>query len=146
MSLRTSLHAYLRDTVDVPIHDGRLPLRPMMPALVQRFISAATVQTHSNRRSLIPRRVQIDAYANNDKDVDAVATRLLLALDGYHGPMGDVAIGWARLLNDLEAMPSEVKSGGGQDRVRVPEVRYRRILDFEVAYQELGRLVVPTSS
>jgi len=137
MTLRQSLHDYLRDTVDVSVHEGKLPIRPVMPALVQHFVAASTVQTHSNRRSLIPRRVQLDVYGNNDKDVDATATKLLLALDGYHGPMGDTTIGWATMLTDMDFPPTEIKGG---------EVRFRRTLDFEVAYQERGKLVVPSSS
>jgi hypothetical protein len=105
----------------------------MMPALVQSFVGGGTVQTHSNRRSLVERRIQIDAFADNDKEVDEIATRLLYALDGYHGPMGDVNIGWAALLVDFDTTPQEIKGG---------QIRYRRILDFRVAYQE----ETPTSS
>lgn len=134
MTLREALHAYLRDEVDVSVHESRLPTRPIMPALVVRFVSAYMVHTHSNRRSLLPRRVQVNAYANNDTEVDAIATRLLYALDHFHGilPGTGVAIGWARLLTDLDSEPIEQKGA---------PVMYRRILDFEIAYQE-----VPTES
>lgn len=127
MTLKTALHEFVRDNVDVSVSEVKLPLRPMMPHVVQRFVSGRTVQTMSNRRSLVPRRVQFTLYANNEPQVDAVATRLLRALDNYHGPMGDVSIGWAFMLNDLD-MPSEEIKGG--------EVRYSRVIDFEVAYQE----------
>ncbi len=137
MTLRTALHEYLRDTVDVSVHDGRLPIRPMMPALVLRFISANADQTHSGPVSLLERRVQIDAFSDNDKEVDAIATRMLHALDGYHGPMGDVDIGSAFLANDLETEPTEIKGG---------QIRYRRIVDFMVAYQEVRMTPEPLTS
>lgn len=137
MTLRNALHEYLRDTVNVSVHNGRLPIRPMMPALVLRFISASAEQSHSNPVSLLPRRVQVDAYADNDKEVDAIATQLLLALDGYHGPMGDVSIGWAAMVNDLESTPEEIKGG---------QIRYRRILDFMVAHQEARMTPAPITS
>ena len=49
------------------------------------------------------------------------------ALDGYHGPMGSASVGWAGLLSDVDTTPQEIKGG---------EIRYRRILDFTLAYQE----------
>lgn len=128
MTLRSTLHAFLRDAVNVAVYEARLPIRPMMPALVQTFVSGETTQTHSNRRSLMPRRVQIDAYANNDIEGDRLATELLYALDGFHGPMGELNIGWVTLMSDFDALPLEIKGG---------EIRYRRTLDFEVAYQEV---------
>lgn len=143
MTLRAALHAYVREALDISVHDARLSLRPMMPAIVMQFISATTVQTMSNRRSLLPRRVQFDVYSNNDKTTDALATKLLLALDGYHGPMGDVNIGWATMLNDSDFPPEEAKNTATGNM----EPRFRRSLDFEVAYQEATRLeVAPTSS
>lgn len=128
MSFRSAFHDWLRDTTNKPVYDARLPIRPMMPALVQRFVSGRANQTHSNPVSLLPRRIQIDVYANNDAEVDTIATQLLLALDGYHGPMGTARIGWAGLLSDIDTNPQEIKGG---------EIRYRRILDFEVSYQEV---------
>ncbi len=138
MTLRNSLHNYVRDVVDVGVHDARLPIRPMMPAIVLKFITAVSTLTHSNPRSLLPRRVQFTCYADNDGEVDTIATNLLRALDGYHGPMGDVSIGWAQLLNDVELDPQEGKGDG--------KVRYRRVLDFEVAYQEVRMTPVPVTS
>lgn len=130
MTFRQSLHDYLREAVDVSVFDGRLSTRPMMPALVQRVISTTSSLTHSNPVSLLPRRIQIDAYANNDKQVDAIATSVIHALDGYHGLMGDVSVGWAVLSNDLDMQPEEIDP-------KTAEVRYHRILDFEIAYQEV---------
>lgn len=127
MSLLEELHEYLRETVDVSVHETRLPTRPMMPALVQHLITAATTHTHSQRVSVVVRRLQIDAYSNSETKVDEIATRVLLALDRYHGPMGTISIAWAHMLNDQEMPPDEVRAG---------EIRYRRTLDFEVAYQE----------
>ena len=141
MTLRTSLHDYLRETVDVSVFDVRLSTRPMFPALVLRFISAVATETHSNPRSLLPRRVQIGIWALNEPEVDEVATRVLLALDGYHGPLGDVAIGWAMMLNDLDQNPepSPLKGDG--------QIRYHRTMDFEISYQEVrDRPAVPSSS
>ncbi len=130
MTLRSALHQYLRDVVDVSVFDTQLPVRPMMPALVLSFVSAVSVQTHSNPRSLLPRRVQIDCYSSNAPEVDDIATRVLLALDGYHGPMHDVDIGWSSLANDLDMPPQpQPEKGDGK-------VTFRRIMDFEVAYQE----------
>lgn len=138
MTLRDSLHNYIRDTVDVGVHNARLPVRPMMPAIVLKFITAYSTLTHSNPRSLLPRRVQFTCYADNDAEVDAIATRLLRALDGYHGPMEGTAIGWAQLINDVELDPLEGKGDG--------KIRYRRVLDFEVAYQEVRLTPVPVIS
>jgi hypothetical protein len=140
VTLQKSLHDYVREAVDCSVHDNRLPTRPLMPAIVMHFVTAVTVQTHSNRRSLIPRRVQFDVYSNSSDEVDALATRLLLALDHKHGPMGDVSIGWATLLNDMAMAPEE------QGAHKPGEVRYRRTLDFEVAYQERGVLTVSSVS
>ena len=128
MTIRSTLHAFLRDTLDVPVYEARLPIRPMMPALVQRFVSGRSVLTQSNPRSLLERRVQIDVYGNNDAQVDELSLSLLRALDGYHGPMGSDSIGWAGLLSDVDVTPTEIKGG---------EIRYRRILDFTLAYQEV---------
>lgn len=129
MTIRSELHAWLRDTLNVPVYDARLPIRPNMPALVQRFVSGRSVLTQSNPRSLLERRVQIDVFANNDGEVDRLSTSLLHALDGYHGPMGTASVGWAGLLSDFDTEPQEVKGG---------EIRYRRILDFTLAYQEVA--------
>lgn len=137
MTFRSALHEYLRDVIDVPVHDGRLPTRPMLPALSLRFISATPEHTHSGPSSLLERRVQIDAYANNDKEADALATRLIHALDGYHGPMGSEDIGYAFLATDLEAEPDELKGG---------QIIYRRIVDFHIAYQEVRMVPVPVGS
>ena len=140
MTLRASLHDYLRDEIDVPVHETRLPRRPMLPAVVQRFITGNTVQTHSNRRSLVERRIQVDVYANNWEATDDLATRILLALDGFHGVMGDVAIGWMTLVVDTESEPIEFK-GTTSDARSVsagasPQIRFLRSLDFALAYQE----------
>lgn len=128
MTLRKALHEFLRDEMDVPVYDKRLPVRPMMPALVQSYISATPTQTHSGPTTLLERRVQIDAYGNNDADVDATATALLHALNGYRGDMNGIDIGSIFLISDFDLNPDEIKGG---------EVRYRRALDFAVSYQEL---------
>lgn len=128
MTLRSALHAWIRDELNVPVYEAQLPIRPNMPALVQRFVSGRSDLSHSNPISLLPRRVQFDIYANNDADVDRLSTQLLRALDGYHGPMGDVSIGWAGMLSDVDTIPKEIKGG---------ETRYRRIMDFTLAYQEV---------
>lgn len=127
MTLREALHAFIRDNVNVSVHEGRLPTRPMMPAIVQRNISGRSTQTHTSPASLLPRRIQFDAYADNDSEVDQIALRLIAALDGFHGPMNGVSIGWIALLNDLEMQPVEIKGG---------IIRFRRILDFEIASQQ----------
>lgn len=127
MTLRAALHEFVRDALDVSVSDGRLPHRPMMPAAVLRFISSRGGQTHSNPVSLLERRVQFDIYSQDDAQADALATSLTRDLDGYHGPMGDVAIGYAALMTDRDMEPEQLKGG---------EVRYRRVLDFMVAYQE----------
>lgn len=127
MTLRSTLKEFIRDELDLPVHNGRLSARPMMPAAVQSFIATTAAQSHSNPVSLLQRRVQVDVYAQNDEEVDALAKTLVKALDGYHGPMGDVAIGAAFLVNDRDMQPEQIKGG---------EVRYRRTLDFVVAYQE----------
>ena len=127
MTLRSSLHDWLRDTLDVPIHEGALPLRPTLPTAVQRYISATSMLTHNVPVSLLQRRVQVDIVTGNDTECDELALTLLRAIDGYHGPMGDVDIGWAGILTELEVQPEEIKGGGRQ---------YRRIVDIGLAYQE----------
>lgn len=138
MTFRASLHDYLREAVDVSVFDARLSTRPQLPALVVRFISAGSVLTHSAPSSLLPRRVQIDCYSWNDAEADDLATRVLLALDGYHGPMLDATVGWCRLANDLELTPLEPGGDG--------KVRFQRILDFELSYQEARSTPVPVTS
>lgn len=128
MSLRSSLHEWVRDELNVPVYDARLPVRPNMPAVVQRFVSGRSDLSHSNPISLIALRIQFDLYSNNDTELDQLSTRLLRRLDGYHGRMGDVSIGWAGLLLNIDALPHDIKGG---------EVRFRRVLDFTVAYQEV---------
>lgn len=138
MTFRQALHDYLRDAVNVPVHDGRLPTRPMYPTVTIRFISGYSTLTMSAPRSLLERRVQIDAYAMNDPDVDALATAVLRALDGYHGPMGGANIGWSYLLNDLELEPAGLKGDG--------QIRFHRIMDFAIAYQEVRATPEPILS
>jgi hypothetical protein len=128
MSFRSALHQFLRDQVNVSVSDGALPLRPMMPHLVQHFITARSTPTHTGPASILPRRVQVDAYADNDAECDRIATDVIDALDGFHGLMGSTPIGWVALLNDLETTPVQMKNAG---------MRFRRILDFEVAHQRL---------
>lgn len=127
MTFRASLHEWVRDTLDVSVHDAKLPIRPILPAVVQRFISAVAEMTHSGPVSLLERRVQFDVVSGNDAEADEIALRLIRSLDGFHGPMGDADIGSAALLVDLEVIPEEIKGGGRQ---------YRRIVDFAIAYQE----------
>jgi hypothetical protein len=128
MSLRTSLHEWLRDTLDVPVSEGALPLRPTLPRAVQRFITATSTLTQSQPVSLLQRRVQVDIITNNDSEADELVLKLIRAVDGYHGRMGDVDIGWAGILTELEALPEDVKGAPRQ---------YRRIVDIGLAYQEV---------
>lgn len=129
MTLRAALHEFLRDQINVPVYDARLPVRPMMPALVQSFVSSSSTETHSGPISLFERRVQIDVYANNDAEVDRTATTLLHLLDGYRGELEGVDVGSIFFISDFDFEPEEVKGG---------EVRFRRVLDFSVAYQEIA--------
>lgn len=128
-TLRQALHEWLRDEIDVSVFDGKLPTRPILPVLVQNYVGAQSVQTHSAPRSLLERRVQIDVWAQNDPEADALELRVIAALDGFHGLMGDLAIGWAMLINATETAPAEIKGGGWQ---------FRRILDFAISYQQRG--------
>jgi hypothetical protein len=147
MTLRASLHEYVRDELDVSVTESRLPIRPMMPMIVQRFVGGRADQTHSRPVSLISRRVQFDIYANNDKQVDDLSIALLRALDGFHGTMGDVSIGWAGLVSDVDTNPEEVKIvRDPRGRISPNEVRYRRILDFAIAYQEDRPAPSPSTS
>jgi hypothetical protein len=127
-TLKEALHDYLREQIDVSVHEGRLPTRPLWPAVVQHYVAGSTLQTHSSPASLLPRRVQLDAYAQNEPECDDIATRIVRALDGFHGAMGSVAIGWAALLNSIDSAPVELKGGG---------IAFRSVLDFEIAHQRL---------
>lgn len=127
MSFRSAVHEWVRDTLDVSVHDGALPVRPMLPAIVQRFVSATTLMTHAGPASLFERRVQFDVYAGNDKQVDELSMGLIAGLDGFRGDMGDVHVGAVELLSEVDSIPAEVKGGGAQ---------YRRILDFGFTYTE----------
>lgn len=127
MTLRTDLHEYVRDQLDVPVTRVRLPRRPVHPSIHFRNVSASTIPTHSGPAGLVTKRIQWDVWSNNDDDLDALSERLRHLLDGYSGVMGDTDIG--AIFFDSEVDIDEAPT------TSEPQV-YHRAIDFMVTYRE----------
>lgn len=128
MSIRSDLHEYVRDQLDLPVTRVRLSRRPMLPALDLYSISASTIPHHGGPAGLVTKRFQFDVWAANDPQVDEISEALRRLLDGYRGAMGDSDIG--SIFFDGEVDIDETP-----DKTSEPQV-YHRAIDFLVTFRE----------
>ena len=128
MSLRSDFHEYIRDELDVPVTRVRLSRRPMLPALDIFTISGSTIPTHVGPAGLTTKRYQVDVWASNDPEVDALSESLRHLLDGFRGLMGATDIGsiFYEGERDLDEPPTTTSE---------PQV-YHRALDFLITFRE----------
>lgn len=105
------------------IYPRRLPRDVTFPAIVYSRVSTARGATHDGPDGLPMPRFQFDIWGKDPDSVDAAAEQLRLAIDGYRGAMGDVTVGSALVVGDVD----------GDD----PETGlYRRIVDVQVQHEE----------
>ncbi|MEW6223194.1 MAG: DUF3168 domain-containing protein [Chloroflexota bacterium] len=119
------LFAYLsgRTAAGDRIYPRRMPREPVFPLVLYRRIDTARGLSHTGPDGLASPRIQLDVWAEDPDQADAVADELRVLLNGYRGAMGDVPVGLSRVVADLD--DDEPNTG-----------LYRRILDAEITHRE----------
>lgn len=80
----------------------RLPENPTYPAATYQRISGPRVHSQTGPSQLAYPRFQLDCYASTYLGAKAVAGALRVALDGYKGLMGTVAVGSVLFMDDRD--------------------------------------------
>lgn len=126
---RAGLAAFLAascPSVEGRVHPDVLPDKPGLPALAYQLISSIGGLAHDQAIDLRNVRVQIDAWAMTLSEAAAAALEVKRALNGYKGPLGDLAYSAAWSL--------EGEFDGVEEETRL----YRVSLDFRGWYEEEG--------
>ena len=121
----------LTDVVNTRIYPGKLPEPVTFPAIAWHKIDARRDRSYDpfeDYEAFVFVRVQFDCWGRTYDEAADVGNALMGALGGYGGLMAGTLI-TAHSINEFEDHDSLVK-------------KYRRVLDFEVTYQES---VKPTS-
>lgn len=121
----TYLSDELSGVVNTRIYPGKLPEDVTYPAIAWHKIDARRDRSYEpfeEFEAFVFVRVQFDCWGRSYDEAADVGNALLGALSGYGGLMAGTLI-TAHPINELEDHDSLVK-------------KYRRILDFEVTYQE----------
>lgn len=105
------------------VYPRKMPRSPAFPLVLYTRISTRRSVTHSGPDGLAEPRMQFDVYAQNPDSADAVAEQLRLAIHGFRGSMGDLAVGSALVVNEQDADDPETGL-------------YRRILDAQITHAE----------
>ncbi len=101
----------------------RIPENPTYPAVTYQRISGPRIRSHTGPSNLAYPRFQLDCYGATYLSAKASATALRVALDGYKGLMGTVAVGSVLLMDDRDDYD--------------PATRIWRVsLDFIIGHQE----------
>lgn len=119
LQARPGLVALVADRV----YPRRMPSDPVFPLVLYTRIGTRRALSHSGPDGLAEPRIQFDAWARDPDTADAVAEQLRLALHGYRGQMGSVAVGSVAVVGELDA--DEAESG-----------LFRRVLDALITHQE----------
>lgn len=106
------------------VYPRRLPRDATLPAVVYRRIDTADrVRSQAGPSGLVTPRIQLDIWAMDPDVADQVAEALRIRLDGYRGQMGDVPVGSAFVVGDVDDDDPETGL-------------YRRILDVSITHEE----------
>lgn len=120
-----STEAGLQPLVGVRIYPGKLPEPTTFPAIAWHRITARRERTYDkfdDFDAFVITRIQFDCWAKTYDGAVSVGDALLGALSGYGGVMSGTLI-TAHPINEFDSHDSSIK-------------QYRRILDFEVTYEE----------
>lgn len=121
LQTRPQLTALIGDRV----FPRRMPLGATFPLVLYTRVSTSRSHTHSGPDGLPEPRIQFDVYGLDPDTVDATAQELRLALDGFRGQMGDVAVASVRVVGEHDVDPDDLETG-----------LYRRTLDAQIQHEE----------
>jgi hypothetical protein len=127
--LADTIFTYLSDelsgVVSTRIYPGKLPEPVTFPAIAWHEISARRDRTYDSFEdfeAFVFKRVQFDCWGRSYDEAADLGQALLGALSGYGGLMAGTLL-TAHAINEFEDHDSLIK-------------KYRRVLDFEVTYQD----------
>jgi hypothetical protein len=119
------LSVELADVVSTRIYPGKLPEPVTFPAIAWHKIDARRDRSYEpfdEFDAFVFVRVQFDCWGRSYDEAADVGNALLGALSGYGGSMAGTLL-TAHAINEFEDHDSLIK-------------KYRRVLDFEVTYEE----------
>lgn len=111
-SFRAGLREHLVNAagplVNERVYPGRLPDKPMLPAVVYQVITNVAVFAYEGPIPLRNPRIQIDIWSQRAAEAEQIALAVVEATLGYRGPMGDVGYtaGW-RLEDETDIYETE---------------------------------------
>jgi len=112
------------DLVDTRIYPVHLPQGVQYPAATYQRINSTSEQHLKGRSGLRWVRMQVDIWAKDAMDVDAITGALDDALDGYRGPIGiyEATDSWRVAQQDIYEQDVDV---------------YRITTDYSIYYRQL---------
>jgi hypothetical protein len=127
--LAETIFTYLSDelsgVVNTRVFPGKLPEDVTFPAIAWHEISARRDRSYEpfdEFEAFVFKRVQFDCWGRSYDEAADLGNALLGALSGYGGLMAGTLL-TAHPMNEFEDHDSLIK-------------KYRRVLDFEVTYQD----------
>lgn len=129
MTLEEGLVAYLAANegvaalVGTRIYPLVVPQDAALPALAYQRISSPREHVHTGASGLVRARIQVTNVGGTYSAAKALAETVRVAMDGYSGAMGTVAVGAALLMNENDTW---------LDMFNAPVVRH----DYAIWYQE----------
>lgn len=130
--LETALVSYLKDDANLTgliagrVTWQRLPEKQTLPAISCARTSARRIYTYDTFEETdawTTARVQIDCWGRSAEEAIEVGEAVLMALSGYGGDMSGEYIGSSFAADEI-------------DLYDVPTQLYRRVLDFEISYED----------
>ncbi len=109
--------------VGARIYPQILPQKPTYPAITYAQISGVRVRNLKGRAGRARPRVSINSWADTHETMDAIASAVRAALDGYAGPMGDLVVGSVTLDNEFEVFEEETRV-------------HRKLQDYIISHEE----------
>lgn len=116
-------HAGLSALVGDRVYPLVAPQDATYPLVVYQRISGIRIHSHSGPSGLASPRFQFSAWGESFSDAKNVAEQVRLALDGYAGTMGSLAVGACLIATEL-------------DQYEPDTGLYRTILDFFIWHEE----------
>jgi hypothetical protein len=108
MTISEALRAFLlaqpsiAALVGTRIYPQVLPQKPAYPAITYAQVSGIRVRGLDGPTGRARPRIAVNSWGASHREMDAVASAVRAALDGYAGPMGDLVVDSAVLDNEIE--------------------------------------------
>lgn len=112
--------------VESRVYPVKLPEGSNIPAISWRKVDAGRIYTYDrfeDTDAWVTARVQMDCWGYTADEATNVGEAVLMALSGYEGDMAGQLIGSSFAVNEL-------------DIYEVPTKLHRRILDFQISYED----------